>query len=119
MKGWKAKLAPYGRLGLYIYLGTTCVSMVVFLTLLHFGFRDTLVGWIAASEQFARANVGAGVADFIASTGSLSGGSTTVVAAYAITKLIQVPRIMFTVAITPAVARYFRRAPAPDTADNA
>lgn len=114
MKRWKEKLAPYGKLGLFVYLGTTCISMIVFLTLLNLGFRDTVIGWIGASENFARAYVGVGIADFIARTGNVSGGSTTVVAAYVITKLLQVPRIMLTVAITPVIARFLRREPASD-----
>ncbi len=114
MKRWKAKLAPYGKLGLFVYLGTTCVSMIVFLTLLNLGFRESIIGWIGATEHFARAHVGTGVADFIARSGNVSGGSTTLVAAYVITKLIQVPRIMLTVAITPVIARLLRREPTSD-----
>ncbi len=80
-------MARLGRLGLVVYLSTTCVSMITFLGLLHFGFGDSLA-WIH---------------DYVPA------GSTTVVGAYALTKLIQLPRIAFTVAFTPIVARWLGR----------
>jgi hypothetical protein len=61
--------------------------MVTFLGLLHFGFGESLA-WIHAY---------------------VPSGSTTVVGAYALTKLIQIPRIAFTVAFTPVLARWLGR----------
>jgi hypothetical protein len=85
--GWRARMARLGQLGLAVYLSTTCISMITFLGLLHFGFGEKLA-WL--NEH-------------------LPDGSTTVVGAYALTKIIQVPRIAFTVAFTPVLARWLGR----------
>jgi hypothetical protein len=89
--GWRDRLAQLGRLGLIVYLSTTCVSMVSFLCLLHFGLGERLA-WL--DEH-------------------LPDGSGTIVGAYALTKLIQVPRIAFTVAFTPMLARWLGRETPP------
>ena len=106
---WRSRLAPYGKLGVVIYLGTTCVSMIVFATLLHLGFRESLAGAVTAATNAVRMHLGEGLADAVTPTGNLAG--TTFVAAYVLTKLVQVPRILFTVAVTPWVARRLARAP--------
>ena len=113
---WSKRLAPYGRLGLMIYLGTTCVSMVVFATLLHLGFRDALAGAVTSAANIVRAHLGEGLADALTPTGNLAG--TTLVAAYVLTKLVQVPRILFTVAVTPWVAQRLARAPMQPTRED-
>jgi ACR3 family arsenite efflux pump ArsB len=113
---WKARLAPYGRLGLMIYLGTTCVSMVVFGTLLHLGFRDPLAQALASVTGVVRNHLGSGLADALTPSGNLTG--TTLVAAYVLTKLVQVPRILFTVAVTPWVARRLARESGTATAED-
>ncbi len=77
-----------GTLGVGVYLGTTCVSMLVFLPLLHFGLADRL----GPLQEW------------------LPQGATTVVGAYALTKMIQVPRMLFTIAFTPLLARWLGRA---------
>jgi hypothetical protein len=110
---WKTRLEPYGKLGLVIYLATTCISMVVFGTLLHLGFRDTLAGAVASGASLVRSHLGAGLADTLTPSGNLTG--TTLVAAYVLTKLVQVPRILFTLAITPWVARRLARPAEPHT----
>lgn len=86
MKRWKQKLEVYGRLGLYVYVVLYVGSLATFFVLLQMGVQDR-VPWIAE-------HVGSGA--------SIGG-------AWLLNKVIQVPRILATLAITPVVARWLGR----------
>lgn len=79
---WPDRVKELGPLGLVVLFSTLVVSMLFFGTALHFGL-GAQVPWLAEH---------------------LPAGATTVVGAYALSKLITVPRIILTVAITPWIA---------------
>lgn len=91
--GLKEKMDALGKLGLYVYLSTFVISMITFYTLLKTGVSEQ-IPWIQAH----------------AGSGAAFGG------AWVLTKVIQIPRILLTLAITPLLAKLLeKRAPQIDT----
>lgn len=86
MKDWKKRLDEYGRLGVYVYLAIWIGTMAVFFVLLKMGVQER-VPWLA----------------------SHAGEGATLGAAWLLAKVVQIPRIGATLAVTPFVARWMGR----------
>lgn len=91
MKNWKQRLEAYGRVGFYVYLAIWLGTLAVFFTLLELGLQDELP-WLAEH----------------------AGQGASLAGAWLLTKVVQVPRIAATLAVTPAVARWTKRGPPAD-----
>jgi hypothetical protein len=77
------RLKALGPLGLGIFLCTYVVSMVTFSLALHFGLQER-IPWLGEH---------------------LPAGATTLLGAYALTKLLTLPRMALAIFLTPWVAR--------------
>lgn len=86
MKGWKQQLEAYGRIGLYVYFAIFAGTLVAFFAALKLGLQDS-VPWLAEH----------------------AGEGATLAGAWLLTKLVQIPRIAATLAVTPVVARWTGR----------
>ncbi|MFZ5475588.1 MAG: FAM210A/B-like domain-containing protein [Myxococcota bacterium] len=84
---WKQRLEQYGKLGFVVYFSIFFLTIGLFAAMLKLGFAER-IPWLA----------------------SHAGDGATLVAAYALTKLVQVPRIALTLAITPVIARRMGKA---------
>jgi hypothetical protein len=87
MSTWKQRLEQYGKLGIGIYFGIFFLTLGGFTAMLKLGLTES-IPWLATH----------------------AGDGATLVAAYALTKLVQVPRLAATLAITPVVARRLGKA---------
>jgi hypothetical protein len=90
----RGQLESYGRLGLGVYFTLWAVNVAVFFVVLRLGLQDR-VPWVA---------------EHIGTDGA------TLVGAWALGKLMMVPRIALAVAITPIVARWMGRTPPAEPA---
>lgn len=92
----KAKLKNlmelYGRVGIGVYVSLCLLTFGGAFLLLRVGLQDQLPASILAF---------------------LPAGGTTLIGAYALYKAMQVPRIALAVLITPVIARWLGRVPAP------
>lgn len=95
---WRKKIEQYGKLGIIVYLSIFTLSLLGSAALLKMGLADK-IPWIADNPKI--------------------GTSATFVGAYLLTKAIQIPRLLLTLAITPAIARWTGQPVAPITPETA
>jgi hypothetical protein len=110
------QLTDLGRLGAVVHFAGYVVCLGACLLLVELGFKREILDAIAAMERFARAHVSAWIADklSLASAGDagvqvLGFDLATLGSAYLVTKMLSVPRIFVTLAITPPIARRLER----------
>ena len=95
---WKALLELYGRLALGVYVVLCAVSFVACFLLLRAGMHELLPGWMVEK---------------------LPATGTSAIGAYALYKVLMLPRVALALVITPVIARWVGRAPAPGAAPEA
>lgn len=88
----KRMVDVYGRLAVGVYIAIYALTIATFFVLLRAGFQHHLPEWL---------------------TSVLPAEGTTFVGAWAMAKVLQIPRIMLALAITPLVAKMLGRAPVP------
>jgi len=104
------KLLALGKLGAVVHFVCYLLCIAIFTLLIELGFRDPIMAGLAWLEGFARAHLGTWLADKLAAASD--GGMTlfgmslaTLGGAVVATKVLSIPRMMLTAAITPAIAR--------------
>jgi hypothetical protein len=97
MKNWKKELERYGNIGLVVYLSIFVLTMGIMITVVETGSVNALP-WFRDHPE-------------------ITSGATWV-AAWAMTKVLQVPRILLTLALTPMIARWTGRSVSPGASDS-
>ena len=111
------QLSDLGRLGAVVHFAGYLACLAVCCVLVELGFREEVHTAIGAAERIARAHVSTWLADKLSMARAEDGGVTllglnlaTLGSAYVVTKVLSVPRILLTLAVTPAIARRLERA---------
>ncbi len=110
------QLTDLGRLGAVVHFVGYLACLAGCLLLVELGFKEEVHTAIGTAERFARAHLSVWLADKLSMAGSGEGSVTllglnlaTLGSAYIVTKVLSVPRILLTLAITPAIARRLQR----------
>jgi hypothetical protein len=90
----KQLMDMYGRLAVGVYIAIYALTLAGFFLLLRAGLQHHLPDWL---------------------TTVLPAEGTTFVGAWAMAKVLQIPRIALALAVTPLVARLLGRVPAPQS----
>lgn len=97
MKNWKKELERYGNIGIIVYLSIFVITMASMVAALEFGLVSSLP-WFRDHPEVTQ--------------------GATFVAAWAMTKVLQIPRILLTLGLTPLLARWTGRVASPGTSDS-
>ena len=81
---WRRRLEVYGRLGIYVYIVIWLTTIAAFAVLIEMGLTQR-IPWLAEHA---------------------AGGGATLVVAWALAKVLQIPRIALTLAVTPVIAKW-------------
>ncbi len=110
------QLTDLGRLGAIVHFAGYLACLAVCLVLVELGFKEEVQHAIGAAERFCRTHVSVWLADKLSMARAGEGGTTllglnvaTLGSAYIVTKVLSVPRMLLTLAITPAIARRLER----------
>lgn len=93
MKTWKQQLEQYGRLGLIVHFSIFGLTLIAMGALLKLG----LAAELPYLKDHPEAQSGA-----------------TIIAAYALTQLLKLPRLLLTLSLTPLIAKYTGKSPASE-----